>query len=408
MLQVRCAHPTGTGEPGQPFGRCAPAPPFAPKRPFGTFRCCAWLIFRFRTDPPSVRRCSARLIRQAETLELQPLRGLHQATPCSLIQNAHASGSLREPYGYRGARATPQSAAADSSPYTGEPGKPLRRCAPAPPFAPTQLFELRRCCAWLIKIREHTVLSYLKRTCFRFAARTLRVQGSRRQPPSPLRRTAPPFAPTQLFELRRCCAWLILRFRTDPPSVRRSSARLIRQAETLELQPLRGLHQAILCSFLQNAHASGSLREPYGYRGAEGQPLRRCAPAPPFAPKRPFGTFRCCAWLFFRKEHTMLFSPKRSCFRFAALTLRVSSHRPSSLSCAGVAHGLFYDSAPTHLRCAGVPLGLFGKPKRSSFSRFAASIKPYYALFSKTHMLQVRCANPTGTGEPRQPFGRRC
>ena len=57
MLQVRCANPTGN---------------FAPKRPFGTFRCCAWLIFRFRTDPPSARRCFARLIRQAETLELQP------------------------------------------------------------------------------------------------------------------------------------------------------------------------------------------------------------------------------------------------------------------------------------------------------------------------------------------------
>ena len=81
---------------------------------------------------------------------------------------------------------------------TGEPGQPLRRCAPAPPFAPTQLFELRRCCAWLIKIREHTVLSYLKRTCFRFAALSLRVQGSRRATPqsaaaasSPLRTETP-------------------------------------------------------------------------------------------------------------------------------------------------------------------------------------------------------------------------
>ena len=81
---------------------------------------------------------------------------------------------------------------------TGEPGQPLRRCAPAPPFAPTQLFELRRCCAWLIKIREHIVLSYLKRTCFRFAALTLRVQGSRRATPqsaaaasSPLRTETP-------------------------------------------------------------------------------------------------------------------------------------------------------------------------------------------------------------------------
>ena len=105
MLQVRCAHPTGV---------------FAPKRPFGTFRCCAWLILRFRTDPPSVRRCSARLIRQAETLELQPLRGLHQTTPCSLIQNAHASGSLRSPYGYREPKATPQAAAAASSPLRTE------------------------------------------------------------------------------------------------------------------------------------------------------------------------------------------------------------------------------------------------------------------------------------------------
>ena len=56
MLQVRSAHPP------------------MPHRNvfFKTFRCFGRLIFRFRTDPPSVRRCSARLIRQAETLELQP------------------------------------------------------------------------------------------------------------------------------------------------------------------------------------------------------------------------------------------------------------------------------------------------------------------------------------------------
>ena len=44
----------------------------APECFFKTSRCSGRLIFRFRTDPPSVRRCSARLIRQAETLELQP------------------------------------------------------------------------------------------------------------------------------------------------------------------------------------------------------------------------------------------------------------------------------------------------------------------------------------------------
>ena len=83
-LQVRCAHPTGN---------------FAPKRPFGTFRCSAWLIFRFRTDPPSVRRCSARLIRQAETLELQPLRGLHQAMLWPFLQNARPPVASRPSVG---------------------------------------------------------------------------------------------------------------------------------------------------------------------------------------------------------------------------------------------------------------------------------------------------------------------
>ena len=105
---------------------------------------------------------------------------------------------------------------------------------------------------------------------------------------------------------------------------------------------------------------------------------------------------------------------------------RPPSHRNAPSGHSGVAHGLFYDSAPTHLRCAGVPLGLFDKSKRSSFSRvrglqiphrptfgapvfrsaysasrndrasaaFAASIKPHDGLISKTLMLQVRCAHP--------------
>ena len=175
-----------------------------------------------------------------------------KSIPCSFLQNAHASGSLREPYGYRGAE-----------------GKPLRRCAPAPPFAPKRPFGTFR-----------------------------------------------------------CCAWLILRFRTDPPSVRRCSARLIRQAETLELQPLRGLHQAILCSFLQNAHASGSLRSPYGYRGARATPqaLRASFPLRTETPLRDVPVLRSA---YFHKEYTVLFAPKRSTFRFAALTLRVQGSQGS-------------------------------------------------------------------------------
>ena len=58
MLQVRFAHPTGN---------------FAPKRPFGTFRCYGRLIST-------------------------------KSTQYSLLQNARPSGSLREPYGYRGAK----------------------------------------------------------------------------------------------------------------------------------------------------------------------------------------------------------------------------------------------------------------------------------------------------------------
>ena len=139
--------------------------------------------------------------------------------------------------------------------------------------------------------------------------------------------------------------------------------------------------------------------------------------SPCSAPKCPFRTFRCFAWLI----HDFAPSPMRALvFRsaysasrnarasaaFAAsikahravssktLMLQVRCahppmpHRTSSSSCSGVPVGLFSDSAPTHLRCAGVPLGLFGKPKRSSFSRFAASIKPCYGLFSKTLDLQ--------------------
>ena len=54
-----------------------------------------------------------------------------------------------------------------------------------------------------------------------------------------------------------------------------------------------------------NARPSGSLRLP-----------SVCAP------KCSFGTFRCSGRLFFRKGHAMAFSPKRSTFRFASLTLR--------------------------------------------------------------------------------------
>ena len=133
-------------------------------------------------------------------------------------------------------------------------------------------------------------------------------------------------------------------------------------------------------SLLQNARPSGSLREPYGYRGAklrvlmpplykgrcrtdegrltEGFPLSReitlgtttpqsaCASQlPPCAPKRLFKPFRCYGRLIFRKEYTVLFAPKRSTSRFAARTLRGTSHRNDPSGRSGVAHGLFSEKS---------------------------------------------------------------
>ena len=143
--------------------------------------------------------------------------------------------------------------------------------------APKPSFRRFRCSAWLIQLRQRTALSPLKRSCFRFASLTLRtphrspvslcfspkrttsrfasltLRTPHRSPvSSPLaaaaalwlpcvrgavrrqaglrgclrvrgkgkgRRPSPVSAPNRLFELLRCFA------------------RLIRQAETLELQP---------------------------------------------------------------------------------------------------------------------------------------------------------------------------
>ena len=179
---------------------------------------------------------------------------------CAFLQNARPSGSLRSP----------------SEPRT---ALPFLCAFPVGLFsvsAPNRLFKPLRCSAWLIQLRQRTALSPLKRSCFRFASLTLRTP---HRPPvsSPLaaaaalwlpcvrgavrrraglrgclrirgkgkgRRPSPVSAPNRLFELLRCFA------------------RLIRQAETLDLQPLRGLHRSTLCFFFQNTHASAASRPP--------------------------------------------------------------------------------------------------------------------------------------------------
>ena len=157
MLQVRCAHPTGN---------------FAPKRPSGTFRCCAWLILRFRTIVHADAGVPLGLFGKPKrssfsrfAASIKPHYALFSKTHMLQVRCAAGTGSRRQPL------------------------RPLRR--PAPPFAPKRLFKPFRCSAWLIPYRQRPALSVGKRSCFRFAALTLRVQGSRRATPQALRRPAP-------------------------------------------------------------------------------------------------------------------------------------------------------------------------------------------------------------------------
>ena len=111
---------------------------------------------------------------------------------------------------------------------------------------------------------KRTALSPLKRSCFRFAALTLRCRTEPALRAAPVFRSA--YFPKKLFSFF---------------------------SKTLDLQPLCGLRWA----------GEASL-------------------SPFSAPKCPFRTFRCFARLIQLRQRTALSPLKRSCFRFAALTLR--------------------------------------------------------------------------------------
>ena len=141
-------------------------------------------------------------------------------------------------------------------------------------------------------------------------------------------------------------------------------------SETLMLQPLRGLRtprRSPVSSPLAAAAAlwlpcvRGAVRRQAGPRGClrirgKGKGRR---PSPVSAPNRLFKPLRCFARLIRQaetlelqphsrppSEHTVLFLPKRSCFRFASLTLR-TAHRNLLSEGSGVPHGLFCNSAPS-------------------------------------------------------------
>ena len=68
MLQVRCANP-----------------PMPHRTSSSSCSGVSHGLFMISHHRPCGRWCSARLIRQAETLDLQPLRGLHRSTLCCLL-----------------------------------------------------------------------------------------------------------------------------------------------------------------------------------------------------------------------------------------------------------------------------------------------------------------------------------
>ena len=181
-----------------------------------------------------------------------PQSAAADSSPYMLQPQAACEGGAKE-------GTTPQSAAADSSPYTGEPKEgeplsPLRRTAPliqgsrrrgqplsllrqpAPLtfFAPTQLFELRRCCGRLIFRKEYTVLFSPKRSTF-----------SRKRPAKgePKEGTTPQFAAADSspYILRTEIAFQaipVLRSAYFPKRVHRTLF-----SKTLDLQPLCGLRR---------------------------------------------------------------------------------------------------------------------------------------------------------------------
>ncbi len=152
------------------------------------------------------------------------------------------------------------------------------------------------------------------------------------------------------------------------------------------------------CSSLQNAHASGSLRSPYGY-------LRTATSLWNVPVLR-------MAYLNKRATCTLLFKTHMLQVRCAHPT---PSHRNAPSGHSGVPVGLFYAKSTQYsllqnarpsgsLRspCGGLrtvtPLRDIPVFRSAYFTQ-----RVHSTLCSKTLDLQVRCAHPTGTGEPKIP-----
>ena len=138
----------GIGARGR--GPQAPSPISAPNQLFELLRCSGRLI-ELPPRHPAFRRAGVPFGLLAAPNARTPVASRPTAS-----SNARPPGSLRSPSVY----------------------------------APKCSFGTFRCSAWLIGIREHTVLSDPKRSCSRFAARTLRCRTEPAFRAAPVLRTA--------------------------------------------------------------------------------------------------------------------------------------------------------------------------------------------------------------------------
>ena len=265
-----------------------------------------------------------------QTLRLQPLHGLHQSTLCFFFQNAHASGSLRSP-------SEPRTVLSSLCAFLQNARPPGSLRSPSEPrtvlpflcaflqnaHAPGSLRSPSVCAPNPAPLSRLFVL--FRSAYFPSSHRNLLSEGS--GVPHGLFCNS---APNRLFKPLRC------------------SGRLIRQAETLDLQPLRGLrtpHRSPVSSPLAAAAAlwlpcvRGAVRRQAGLRGYLRVRGKGKGPAVPFPSLRTESAFQAApvfrsAYSASRNarppaasrppsKHTVLFLPKRSCFRFASLTLRL-------------------------------------------------------------------------------------
>ncbi len=88
------------------------------------------------------------------------------------------------------------------------------------------------------------------------------------------------------------------------------------------------------------------------------------------APKPSFRRFRCFAWLILRSSPTGTSAPKRSCSRFASLTLR-TPHRPPVSLCFSPKRTTFRFASLSLRTPHHSPVSLCFSPKRTTF-RFAS------------------------------------